>query len=58
MTDGVTASKSKSRSMEKRVFSINNLLDTIQERTSREGKLGIVPTPVRDEVLWKQYNSR
>jgi hypothetical protein len=51
MTDGVNASKSKSRSMEKRGFSINNLLNTIQERTSREGKLGIVPTPVRDEVL-------
>ena len=58
MTDGVSASMSKSRSMEKRGFSINNLLDTIQERTSREGKLGIVPTPVRDEVLQKQYIDR
>ena len=44
--------------MEKRGFSINNLLDTIQERTSREGKLGIVPKPVRDEVLQKQYIDR
>jgi hypothetical protein len=31
MTDGLNVSKSKSRSMEKFVFSINNLLDTIQE---------------------------
>jgi hypothetical protein len=57
MTDGVNASKSKSRSMEKCGFSINNLLDTIQERTSRAGKLGILPTPVRDKVLWKHYNT-
>jgi hypothetical protein len=38
-------------------FFINKLLDTIQETTSQEGKLGIVPTPVRDEVLQKDYNT-
>jgi hypothetical protein len=43
--------------MEKRGFSINNLLDTIQERASREGKLGIVPRPVRDKVLQEHYNT-